>query len=110
MLYHLSEIQTHNVSGVNTQVLTKITFTSCFNLYLYHTRHSGRDRMVVGITTTYAISAYHHSCCECESRSGRAVQHYYIINFVNDLRQVYITEILLKMALNTINQTYKTYI
>ena len=23
-------------------------------------RHRGRDRMVVGFTTTYAISAYHH--------------------------------------------------
>jgi hypothetical protein len=23
----------------------------------------GRDRMVVGFTTTYAISAYHHWCC-----------------------------------------------
>jgi hypothetical protein len=31
----------------------------------------GRDRMVVGFTTTYAISAYRHSCCEFESRSGR---------------------------------------
>jgi len=32
----------------------------------------GRDRMVVGFTTTYrmyAIGAYHHwSCCEFESR------------------------------------------
>jgi len=36
----------------------------------------GRDRMVVGFTTTYAISAYHHWCCEFESRSGRGVQHY----------------------------------
>jgi hypothetical protein len=36
----------------------------------------GHDRMVV--TTTYAISAYHHSCCEFESRSGRDVQHYVI--------------------------------
>jgi len=26
--------------------------------------------MVVGFTTTYAISAYHHWCCERESRSG----------------------------------------
>jgi len=34
--------------------------------------------MVVGITTTYAISAHHHWCCEFESRSGRAVQHYAI--------------------------------
>jgi hypothetical protein len=32
--------------------------------------------MVVGFTTTYAISAYHHWCCEFESRSGRGVQHY----------------------------------
>jgi len=37
----------------------------------------GRDRMVVGFTTTYAISAYHHLCCEFESRSGRGVQHLY---------------------------------
>jgi len=37
---------------------------------------SGRDNVVVGFTTTYAISAYHHWCCEFESRSGRGVQHY----------------------------------
>ena len=37
----------------------------------------GRDsnRMVVRYTTTYAISAYQHWCCEFESRSGRGVQH-----------------------------------
>jgi hypothetical protein len=49
-------------------------------------RHS-RDHMVVGFTTTYAISAYHQWCCEVESRSGRGVQHY-VIKFVSDLRQV----------------------
>ena len=38
--------------------------------------HRGRDRMVVGFTTTYTISAYHHWCCGFESRSGRGVQHY----------------------------------
>jgi len=38
----------------------------------------GRDRMVVGITTTNAISDYHNWCCEFESRSGRDVQHYVI--------------------------------
>jgi hypothetical protein len=32
--------------------------------------------MVVGFTTTYAISAYHNWCCEFESRSGWGVQHY----------------------------------
>jgi hypothetical protein len=35
----------------------------------------GRDRMVVGFTTTVVISAFHHWCCEFESRSGRGVQH-----------------------------------
>jgi len=44
----------------------------------------GRDRMVVGFTTAYVISAYHHCCCEFESRSGRGVQHY-VIRFVSDL-------------------------
>jgi len=48
--------------------------------------HHGCDRMVVGFTTTYAISAYHH-WCGFESRSGRGVQHY-VIKFVSDLRQV----------------------
>jgi hypothetical protein len=32
-----------------------------------------RDRMVVGFTTTSAISAYHHSSCELEPRSWRDV-------------------------------------
>jgi hypothetical protein len=40
---------------------------------------SGRNRMVVEFTTTYAISVYH------QSRQG--VQHY-VIKFVSDLRQV----------------------
>jgi len=42
---------------------------------------------VVGFSSTYAISVYHHLCCECESRSGRGVQHY-VIKFVSDLWQV----------------------
>ena len=47
----------------------------------------GRDRMVVGFKTTYAISACHYRCCEFESQSGRGVQHY-VKKFVSDLRQV----------------------
>ena len=42
---------------------------------------------VIVFTTTYEISAYHHWCCEFESRSSRGVQHY-VIKFVSDLRQV----------------------
>ena len=45
------------------------------------------DCMVVGFTTTYEISTYHHWCCEFESQSGWDVQHY-VLKFVNDLRQV----------------------
>ena len=49
----------------------------------------GRDLMEIGFTTTCAISAYHHSSCEFESRSGEVylIQHY-VIKFVSDLRQV----------------------
>ena len=45
----------------------------------------GRDNRLVGVTTAYAISAYHY-WCEFESRSGRGVQHN-VIQFVSDLRQ-----------------------
>jgi hypothetical protein len=46
-----------------------------------------QDCMVVGFSTTYAISAYHLWRCEFESRSGRCVQHF-VIKFVCDLWQV----------------------
>jgi hypothetical protein len=80
----------------------------------------GLDRMVVGFTTTYAISVYHHWCFEFESRSGRDVQHYVIKSVTCD-RSVFfggtpvfsinktdrhnIAEILLKVALTTITLT-----
>ena len=64
-----------------------------FALYLKHKyimsvppgrdRH-GREHMVVGFTTTYAINAYHYLCCEIESRLGRGVQRC-VIKFVSDL-------------------------
>jgi hypothetical protein len=40
-----------------------------------------------GFTTTYAISAYHHWCCEFESQSVRGAQHY-VIKFISDLQQI----------------------
>jgi hypothetical protein len=45
------------------------------------TGRRGCDRMVVGFTTTYAISVYHHRCCGFEFRSGGGVQHY-VMKFV----------------------------
>jgi hypothetical protein len=55
-----------------------------YTISIYRGRR-GRDCMVVGFTTTYAIGARHQLCCEFESRSG--VQHY-VIKFVSDLRKV----------------------
>jgi hypothetical protein len=51
--------------------------------------HRCRDRMVVGFTTNYAISAFHHYRCEFESLSDEvySIQHY-MLKFVSDLRQV----------------------
>ena len=48
-----------------------------------------RDRMVVGFTTTYAISDYHLKRCEIESHSSvvYSIQHY-VIKSVSDLLQV----------------------
>ena len=64
--------------------VTKISF-SC--LHDVTRRCSGRDLMVVVFTTTYAIFTYHHRCCEFDSCLGRGEQ-YYVIKFVNHLRQV----------------------
>ena len=34
----------------------------------------GRDRMVVGFTTTYTLSAYHHESCEFEPTHGDVIK------------------------------------
>ena len=44
--------------------------------------------MVFGFTATYAISAYHHWCCEVESRSGCRWDVLDTSLCVSDLRQV----------------------
>jgi hypothetical protein len=47
------------------------------------------DRMVVGFTTFYAISPYHHKRCEFKFLSGEVYSiQGYVIKFVSDLRQV----------------------
>jgi hypothetical protein len=84
----------------------------------------GRDRMVVGFTTTHAISAYHHKRYEFESQSGEvySIQHLCdkvcqslvadqwfslctLVSFTNKTDSYDISEILLKVALNTITIT-----
>ena len=82
----------------------------------------GRDRMIVGFTTTCAISTYRHLRCEFESHSWRGVLDTTLCDKVCQWRATgqwfslntqvsstnttdchNITEILLKVALNTID-------
>jgi hypothetical protein len=83
----------------------------------------GRDRMVVGFTTTCGISACHHYSCEFEPCSWRGVLNTTLCDIVcqwlatgrwfspgtpvsstNKTDCQDIAEILMKVALNTINQ------
>jgi len=83
----------------------------------------GRGRMVVGFTTTYTISTYHNYRCEFETHSGdttlfdkvwqwlmagRWFTPGTLISSTNKTDRHDITEILLKEALNTINETNQT--
>jgi hypothetical protein len=55
-----------------------IYFTEIMKWTLHSSNRRGRhgcDRMVVGFTTTYAISVYQHWCCEFESRSGQKLKY-----------------------------------
>jgi hypothetical protein len=97
----------------------------------------GRDRMVVGFTTTYVISAYYHYSCEFESHLWRGVldttlcdkvcqwldttlcdkacqwletaRWFSPVSSTNKTGRHDITEILLKVALNTRNQPTNLY-
>ena len=89
-----------------------------WNYYLNYSGGGG-DRMLVGFTTTCAISAYHHLRCEFEPRSWLGVfdttlldkvcqwlatgQWFYPISSTNKTDCHDIIEILLKVVLNTIN-------
>ena len=77
----------HDIFTLNIKTLRKWLFTMKTMLLRQWRDHHDRDCMVVGFTTTYAISAYHHWCCEFESRWGQGAQHY-VIKFVSDLQQV----------------------
>jgi hypothetical protein len=84
-----------------------------------------RGRMLVRIATTCAISAYHHWSCEFEPSSWRGVLNTTLcykscqwlvtgwwfspISSINKTDCHKITEILLKVALNTINPTIKRF-
>ena len=89
---------------------------------LFQFTKGSRDRMVVGFTTTCAVSAYHHWYCEfrisirvrCTALWDEVCQWLVTgcwlspgppVSSTNKIDRHDIAEILLKVALNTINQT-----
>jgi hypothetical protein len=109
----------------------KIKTNPIFNLILIRLQYirlkrgcSVRSHMVVGFTTTCAISVYHHLSCEFKSRSWRGVLETNscdnvcqwlakslqfslgtLVSFTKKTDCNDITEILLKVALNTLTLT-----
>ena len=77
-----------------------------------------RGRMLVGLTATFAISSYHHKRCDFESHLGDTTLCYIVcqclttgrwfssgtpVSSINKAGRHDIIEILLTVALNTIN-------
>jgi len=56
----------------------------CLTSNLIFTGRRGRDRMVVGFTTIYAISAYQNYVVSSNPTHGE----HYVIKFVSNLQQV----------------------
>ena len=81
--WNTSQMMLNNNKSINHVVKVK----KKDNIIIECWGRRGRNGMVVGFTTTYAIIAYHHWCYEFESRSGRGVQHY-VMKCVSELRQV----------------------
>ena len=104
----------------------KVQYINCtYKLYvavksIHIMGRRGRDRMVVWFTTIYAISTYHHWCCEfkriwirarcttlCDQvyqwlATGRWFSPRPPVSATNKTDRHNITEILLKVAINTI--------
>ena len=86
-------------------------------LFIFSVGRHGQDLMVIGFTTTYVIGAYHHWCCVFEFDQGRCttlcdnVCQWFATGrwFSPDAPVSFTskTDILLKVALNTIKLTNK---
>ena len=64
--------------------IQKVTFLYCC-LFFYHLGCRGRDRMVVGFITTYAVSAYTTKVVSSNPVHGEVNSKHYVIKFVSDL-------------------------
>ena len=76
MTMTLPVCRTHIAIDINCTPALRKSKTCSWKVKMYSRGRRGRDRMVVGLTTTYAIGAYHHWCCEFKSRYFRGAQHY----------------------------------
>jgi hypothetical protein len=97
-----------------TFFLVTFSYLSCdfFFPFWKHQRgfrgHRGCDRMVVGFTTAYATSAYHHWFLRCITLCDKvclAWDRSLAFSSSSGFLRHDITELLLKVALNTINQS-----
>jgi len=107
-------------SYVITYSCTHLLYMYLAVIFIFMWGRRGRDRLVDGFTTIYAISAYHHWCCEFESRTtlcdkvcqwlatGRWFSPGPPVSSINKTDLLDLTEILLKVALSTIKQTNLT--
>jgi hypothetical protein len=66
---HLALIEIQDTALILYNICCIWLWSEINHTFLLRGRRCG-DRIVVWYTTTYAISAYHHWCCELESRSG----------------------------------------
>ena len=113
------------MQNLNIIVLTYIRIIDQCPGLVHILQYRGRRssyRMVVGFTTTYTVSAYYHRSYECEPRSGvldttlcdrvcqllATGQRFSPVSSTNKTDHHDITEILLKVALNTTNQPKHT--
>jgi hypothetical protein len=86
--FQVDDIDNDETSCIIANLIYEVSmFVMELYTFLFYPDHSNNILSLVGLTITYAISAYHHWCCGFESQSGRGVQ-YYVIKFVSDLRQV----------------------
>jgi hypothetical protein len=82
-------IVTTQINNGNCPTLHDSLYRFVMELLILHWGRRGRDHIVVGFTTTCAISAYHNLSCEFEPRSWRSVPNTTSCDkFVSDLRQV----------------------
>ena len=114
--HDIAEILLKVVLSTKNQIKSNWVTTSDWHLQTVPTSpmsdgdRCGRDRMIVGFTTTCAISTYHHWSCEFEARpgetfpTGRWFSPNTSVSSTNKTDRHDITGILLKVALNIINQ------